>query len=1047
MKSMTNTLIYGMKHAKLKKLVKIMALSVFLLLTGTASASGGDSHESSELQQSKTRITGTVVDADGEPVIGANIVEKGTTNGIVTDVGGNFSLTVAKNAVLQVSYIGYITQEISVSSVGEGRPLSIRLSEDFQALEEVVVVGYGTQKKLNVVGSIATISSKELTNAPMASTANALVGKLPGLIAKQESGLPGGDAASLNIRGFGSPLIIVDGIESSFNNIDANEIESISILKDASSAVYGARAGKGVILVTTKRGVESKPLITFNTTYTLQGVTDMLRQASSGQQAEMSREAHLQAGMPEATVPYTQEQVDLYYAGTNPDYPNTNWLDVITRKYAPQQQHNLSLRGGNDRLRYFGFLGYLNQGSMIKKNGGEYNRYNIRSNIDARILDNLTMEVYLSSIIEARRFPWRGNEKQDSVWADYWNTSPFYPATLPDPTKTPYAHGGGTGGMHISSNSELSGYRNTDSQNFKGSLALNYDFKFIDGLKARAFFNYNQDYSFRKHFQYLVETWTYNYATDTYTSMGGNVPPFLEHRDDRSRSLTGQASLNYDKTFGGSHHVSGLLMYELIDYYSDGISARRNSYTTTAIDYLFAGSVSEQFADGSASEMGRASYIGRLGYDFRSKYLLEATFRYDASAKYSEDTRWGLFPSLSLGWRISEEQFLRNKLPSLSNLKLRLSASQTGDDSVASFLYLSGYGFGNKYVFAGKTETGMIATAMANPWLSWETMDIYNAGLDFGLWKQKLYGELDVFYRERKGIPGNRLATLPSTLGASLPAENLNSLNDRGFDLLLGYADQAGTFRWDLSANLSWSRSKWDHYEEQEYTDDDERRLNRRSGQWTDRSFGYVSDGLFTSQQEIDQLPFTYEDLGGNATLNPGDIRYVDTNGDGKLNWRDRVEIGKGTTPHWMGGLNVNLGYKGFDLSALFQGAFDFYCSIGPPSISDVTYNERWTTANNNRNALVPRLGGSASNGWGSDYRLKRADYVRLKTLTLGYNLPARWLKPVHLRNVRLYVAGVNLFTISGLKKYHVDPEAPSGAVGYYYPQMHTFTFGLNVSL
>ncbi|MDR1121640.1 MAG: TonB-dependent receptor [Dysgonamonadaceae bacterium] len=989
-------------------------------------------------------ITGTVTDEQGETVIGANVVEKGTRSSTVTDVNGNFSLTVANNTVLQVSYLGYATREINVSSAVNGH-LAITLTEDAKALEEVVMVGYGTQKKVNVVGSIATINSAELTKAPVASTANALVGKLPGLIAKQESGLPGADAATLSIRGFGSPLIIVDGIETSFNNIDANEIESVSILKDASAAVYGARAGKGVILVTTKRGVEGKPMITFNTTYTLQGITDMLRQASSGQQAEMKREAHLQSGMPEASAPFTQEQVDLYYAGTHPDYPNTDWMDVITRKFSPQQQHNLSLRGGNDRLKYYGFFGYLNQGSMIKKNGGEYSRYNLRSNIDARILDNLTMEVDLSTIIEARRFPWRNSEgEESSIWQDYWTTEPYYPATLPDPAKVPYANGAGTGGFHITSNSELSGYRNTDNQNLKGSLALNYDFKFIDGLKARAFFNYDQSYSFFKHFQYLIQTWTYNYAADLYTAKGGNVPPTLTHNDNRSRSLTGQLSLNYDKTFGGGHHVSGLLLYEVIDNYGDWISAKRIEYTTTAIDYLFAGSVVDQAADGSASEMGRASYIGRFGYDFQSKYLVEATFRYDASAKYSKETRWGFFPSLSLGWRISEEQFLRNLLPSLSNLKLRLSASQTGDDSVASFKYLSGYNFGNKYVFGGTTEIGLVATDMANPWLSWEKMDIYNAGLDFGLWKQKLYGEFDVFYRERKGIPGNRLATLPSTVGADLPVENLNNLNDRGFELLLGYADQAGAFRWDLSANLSWSRSKWGYYEEPEYADDDERRMNRRSGQWTDRIFGYVSDGLFTSQEEIDQLPYTYD---GITALKPGDVRYVDTNNDGVVNWRDQVEIGKGFTPHWMGGLNINLAYKDFDLSALFQGAFDFYILPRVHPASDVYYNERWTPANNDRDALIPRLGGASSNNWGSDRSFKRADYVRLKTLTLGYTLPDKWLKPVHLRNVRLYVAGVNLFTISGLKKYHIDPEAPAGGGGYYFPQMYTVTFGLNVSL
>ena len=514
-------------------------------------------------------ITGMVTDAEGEPLPGVSVMIKGTTQGTATDANGTYTALVADgNKTLVFSYVGFVSQEFVI---GNRRVINVTLSEDTQQIDEVVVVGYGTQRKVNVIGSIATVSSGDLVKAPIASTANSLAGRLAGLVSKQSSGLPGGDQATLSIRGYGAPLIIVDGVEADFNNIDANEIESISVLKDASAAIYGARAGKGVILVTTKRGKGDKPVITFNTSYSFQGVTNMMRTASSGQLSELLREAHLQSGLPEETAPYTQEQINLYYAGTNPDYPNTDWWDVVANKYAPQQQHNLSIRGGSDRIKYYGFFGYMDQQTMFKNNGGEYKRFNIRSNIDAKILENLSLQVDMATIIENRRFPWRDFEGDYSLWMDYWSTAPMYPSSLPDPSKVPYAHGGGTGGIHITSNSDMCGYRNTDNNNFTGSLALNYDFNFLKGLRARAFVNYRQDFRFYKYFDYLPETWTYNYATDTYMSMGGNLPPKLQHQDDRGRIITGQMSLNYDKAFGADHHVSGLLMYELINYSNDWI--------------------------------------------------------------------------------------------------------------------------------------------------------------------------------------------------------------------------------------------------------------------------------------------------------------------------------------------------------------------------------------------------------------------------------------------------------------------------------------------
>lgn len=997
--------------------------------------------------QPVNHISGVVTDNNGETILGASVIVKGTNKSTITDVNGKFSLlNISNDATLVISYVGMRSQEIKVAGKTN---INVTLTNNTVLLEEVVAVGYGSQKKASITGAIATINSDKLTIAPIASTTNLLAGRLPGLITKQESGLPGSDNASLSIRGFGAPLVIVDGVESSFNNIDANEIESVTILKDASSAIYGSRAGDGVVLVTTKRGTLNKPVITLNSAKTFQGVTNLVKMGSSGQMAELSREEHLNQGLPESTSQFTQEEVDLFYAGTDPDYPNTNWLKTVARDWAPQQQHNLSVRGGSDKIKYYGFLGYLDQESMFKKNGGNYNRYNLRSNIDAKILDNLSLQLDLSSIVEKKDFPWRSDEKENSVWQEYWTTNPWYSATLPDPTKLAYGGASGAVGINATTNSNTIGYKKTDSQNIKGSISLKYDFENIKGLYAKAFANYDQDYVFWKQFNYLPDSWTYNYSNSTYTQQTTATQSTLTHNDSRNRMITGQFSLNFDRTFSEYHHLTVLALYEAIDYYSDWISASRTGYETTAIDYLFAGALANQTANGSASEMGRQSYIGRINYSYKSKYLFEGTLRVDQSAKFSKENRTGYFPSVSLGWRLSEENFIKENLPLLENLKLRTSFSQTGKDDVGNFQYLSGYEYGLKYLMGTSATQGLVETGLANPFLTWENMTIYNIGLDFGLAKQIIYGGLDVFYRDRDGIPGQRSGSLPSTFGATLPTENLNNINTRGFELTLGHEGKFRDFKWSVGANLSWSRSKWGFYDEPSYSDPDQERQNKKTGQWTDRVFGYVSDGLFTSQSEIDGLDYVYNETQGNISIKSGDIRFKDVNKDGLLNWKDKVEIGKGTTPHWEGGFNIDLSYKNFDLTALFQGAFGFYQKVvlkWGTNYSELMYNERWTPENNNRDGIIPRLGGAASNSWDSDFYYKKADYLRLKTMSLGYNLPNYFLKKINMKNLRLYAAGTNLLTFSGLNKYSIDPEAPSGYGGYYYPQMRTITFGLNLS-
>lgn len=993
------------------------------------------------------KVTGKVVDANGEPVIGATVKEQGTANGTITDFDGNFALAVADNAMLEVSYIGYKSQELKAVA---GKILSVTLREDTEVLDEVVVVGYGTQRKGNLTGSVSAVKSEQITVAPISSVSNALGGVLPGLVVKQESGLPGSDGATLRIRGFDAPLVIVDGVESSFDNIDANQIESISILKDGAASIYGARAGNGVVLVTTKRGVLQKPTITVNSSFTLQGVTNFTRPASSYQRAVMEREEHLQSGQPEASAPWTEEDIEHFRTGDDPlHYPNTDWYDVVFRDWAPQQNHNLSVRGGSEKIKYMGYFGYTDQETMVKKSGGNYKRYNLQSNMDASITDDLKMTVDISCAFEDRNFPVRGLGNGSHTWQDLYLSLPWYPSSLPDESLIPWG-GADVGSIAVTTNMDISGYQRSKYQDLKAAASLEYDFKkIVPGLKAKAFINFSNGNTYSKVFQKPVTFYTYDYDTQEYMVAGSyNTKATLTENYSRSTTLTQQYSLIYDNTFNEKHQVSALALLELIDYDSNGLGAGRIDFLTPLIEQMYAGSTEGMTTTGWANEMARASFVGRLNYNYKGRYLIETIIRADASAKFAKGQRWGYFPSVSLGWNLGEESWMKN-LGFVDNMKLRASYGESGNDGVGNFQYLEGYAMQSyPYMLGGTSSMGLYSTGIANPFLSWENMKIYNAGLDFSFWSRRLYGTVEGFYRLREGIPGTRSTSLPSTFGATLPTENLNAIADRGFEILLGTSGNWSDLRYDISGNISYSRAKWHRYDEPEYEDLDQLRLNKLTGAWTDRSIGYISDGLFTSQEEIDYLEYDYVDLGGNQNLKPGDVKYVDVNGDHHLDWRDQQEIGKGTLPHWMYGFNIGLQYKDFDLTGLFQGAFGYSTYVnGLADVTTLKYDLRWTEENNDPSAAVPRLGGSGSNSWGSDYWLKNTAYLRLKNMSIGYNIPKGLLNRIGVEKLRIYVAGTNLFTLSTISKYGVDPEVASGNITRYYPQQRTISFGVNLSL
>lgn len=988
-------------------------------------------------------VRGTVTDVSGETLIGATVQVQGTTIGTVTGIDGNFALSnVPSNAAIEVSYVGMQTQIIDV----EGRiSINITLKEDTEILDEVVVVGYGTQRRSTLTGSVADVKSDQLTVTPVGNITNALTGKLPGLITTQSMGLPGSDQASLNIRGFGAPLVIVDGIEANLTNLDPSQVESISILRDGASSIYGARAGNGVVLITTKRGITQKPTITLNTSYTMQGVTNMAKTLSSGQMAELSRESHLNAGNPEETAPYTAEEVAKYYAGNDPAYPSSDWYDFTFRDWAPQQNYNLSIRGGSEKIKYMGYFGYQKQETMIRKNGGDYQRFNILSNIDATITENLLLTIDLMAAYEFSKFTGRGLGNGDGIaWQDLYSTKPWYPTTLPDPTKN--ASGGAdVGSVALSTNMDIWGYNQSKPKDLRGAITLTYDVPFIEGLKAKAFVNYLDLQTIGKWFQKPYQWYTYNYEADVYT-LAGSLWTAAQSSESISvsRRITQQYSLNYDRIFD-AHHLTVLALFEGVDYAANNFSAARRDFLTPEIEQLFAGSAASQTNNGSASESGRASVIGRINYSYKDRYLLETILRADATSKFIKGERWGYFPGVSLGWVISQENFMKN-LTALEFLKLRASYGSSGYDNVGDFRYITGYQISGLYQWGNTFTSGLTSTGLANPNLTWEVMRIYNGGLDFSILNRTLYGSIDAFYRTRTGIPGTRVDSYPSTFGASLPTENLNSLNNRGFELELGTAKNKGDFYYDISANISWSRAKWDHYDEPDYDDPDQKRQRQLSGQWTDRTFGYVSDGLFKSMEEINALPYNYAELGGgNASLRPGDVKYKDVNGDGELNWKDQVEIGKGNTPHWFYGLYGSFMYKGFDLTTLFQGAFGYSSSTQHYYTTEYTFKERWTEARNDPHALIPRPGGSSSNYWTSDYWVKSVHYLRLKNIALGYTFPKQWVDKAGFGKVRLYISGSNLFTLSTLSKYYIDPEVPSGTADRYYPQQRTISFGLNL--
>jgi TonB-linked SusC/RagA family outer membrane protein len=1030
--------------------------------------------------QQQPAVSGTVTDETGQPLPGVTVVVKGTTRGTVTNNDGNYSLTnIPEDAVLVFSFVGLLTQEIEVRNQ---TTINVTMKMDAIGIEEVVAVGYGVQKKVTLTGSIGTINSQELTKRPAANTTELLQGEVAGLITRQTSGLPGEDNTTLNIRGFGNPLILADGIQSDLAQIDPNDIESISVLRDASAAVYGARAGNGVILVTTKRGTNKPSQINYHGSVSFTQPTFRADLVDAKKWAGLVHETGLN---PQNYMPnhlnYNSENNMLTNILTGDEFEGYDWAKAIYRDWVPQQQHNLNARGGNSKIRYFISAGFTDQESNFKSGDYDFNRYNLRSNIDANITDDLTVSLdfaYRTMLID------KAHVGVSELFNAINHAKPVYPFIHEaDPSRATYS--GDSRNAYYASFKDFAGFVENRDNVILGAIALEYSFPMIKGLVAKAQLNYEDIFSWNKTVSKPVILWDYDYiaaeqGNDPWINTGTKNQNRIFVDAERANQLLPLFSLEYDKNFEG-HNIKGIIISETKIYQWTNLYGERKDILSYEAPYLnFASNEGKNNAE-IATESARSSIISRINYDYLGKYMLEFAMRADASAEYPPKGRWGYFPSFSAGWRISEESFLKDNYSNLNNLKLRGSYGILGNDAVSAFDYLTGYEItGDYYIFGATPELEIRSSGLANPDITWETMKISNIGVDGTFWDGKFGFEIDAFYRLRENILAAPISQVPNTFGANLPRTNLNKRDNRGFEIVLSHKSSIGGFHYNISPMFSWTRGKFVEWEESvlpitEDMDDETKEFNRLwnnryvgEGQWDDREWGFVTNGYFMNQSEIDQHPID-QDQNGNQTIRVGDIKFNDINGDNYIDWRDQQVIGKSGLPKIMYSLHMGGQYNGLSIGMLWQGASDYTVTFGGAAIGAFTNetvplelhykyraivnkdnngNEYITNPDNFKLPPVTQDGLTQNNAKSSDFLSYDARFLRLKNLNLSYSLPQKFISKTGIKFCDFYMSGTNLFTFSnlGIWRKSFDPEIITQN-NRDYPPVKTITFGLKLTI
>lgn len=1014
-------------------------------------------------------ITGKVSDSKGNPVPMANIVIKGTTAGVLSTETGNYTISIpssVNNPILVFSFIGFSDKEEVVNSRSV---INVSLKDQVSQLDEVVVVGFGVQKKATMTGAISAIASENISRSSATTASGALVGKIAGLNSRMTDGRPG-SATKLNIRNMGTPLYVIDGIQSDetqFNNIDFNDIESISVMKDASAAIYGVRAANGVIVVTTKRGrLGEKNTVNLNGYYGWQSMFKFPRPADAPTYIRSYIQSDAITGNPNPK--YTVEDLNKWEQGTEKGYRPFDWYDYILNT-SPQYYINANTSGGSEKINYYFSMSHINQKSIIVNYGGFY-RTNAQLNLDAQISKRLKVGGTFGARIDKDKHP--GVPGMDDTWQalfaiyrnlptarPFANDNPNYPARTSADAGTNFAM----------LNYDKSGLYEKTRRVINFNVTGTYDL--LDGLKFKGQVGYNLSNEWFDNHEYTYKLYDYDEKTDTYPVNFSMDNPWRERNIAMEEEFMTLMQLTFDKNVG-QHGLNAVVAAE--SYKKDTPNFWVHARPATNKFGLLDTQTVDEFNDNGRNTQARLGYIGRINYNFAQKYLLEFSARYDGSWKFPPNKRWGFFPSGSVGWRISEENFWKEaKINNFfNNLKLRASYGIMGDDDLGgnynAFDYLSGYDYGGSAQSAaidGKWVVGARPRGLPVTTISWLKAKMLNVGFDFAFFKNRLTGSLDYFRRQRTGLPASRYDVLiPKEVGFDLPKENLNSDLHTGIDGLITWQDKLGGLEYSVGMNFTYSRQyDWEQYKPRFGNSWDQYR-NSISERYAFINWGYHAIGQFESWDEIANYAID-NDRQGNKSLRPGDIKYEDTNGDGIINDLDMRPIGyrEGELPYLNFGFNFSFAYKGFDLSFDFTGAmfasYTFNWEARNPfhdggNNPQYYMDNQWHLSDitDPNSSLIPgkyptlRVGNqSHSNYWKSDFWTKNVNYIKLRNLDFGYTFPQKWVTKIGLNKIRVNTFMQNLFSIDNLGEVDMDPEL-SGGSGVQYPTNRIVNFGISLT-
>ena len=1012
-------------------------------------------NKGAEVQQS---VEGVVTDSNGMPLLGVTVIEVGSNNGVVTDFDGNYAITVGgPEAVLQFSFVGFETREVIVDGQST---IDVTLQEDQSQLDEVVVIGYGSQKVENVIGSVSTVSSEQITQAPVSNISNALAGRLPGAVIQQRNGEPGNNAADITIRGNStlgnsSPLIVVDGIPGrDLNSINPNDVESITVLKDAAAAIYGARAANGVVLVTTKRGTEDTPA-TFNYSFNQGFLTPTVlpEMADAPTYAQMIRENQSYRGVDESNMRFSLEDIERFRSGEFPwTYPNTNWFDAALADYSTTQSHNLSAAGGGESVTYYASFGKEFADGIYKNSGTSYNRYNLNANLGLEANEYLSFNINILASQENRMYSTRPTgDIFSSILRAYPTSVAVYPNGLPGPDIE-------YGDNPVVTPSFETGFDDDKRYRMNNKFSVNLIVPGVEGLSLSSYYGYDMFFQQRKLFQkpwtlYALDENAYFAAGNTGREDGsdflvgsskGYAEPQLTDSYGTTRTTNFNFTVNYEKTFGDFHNFSAFVAYENSEFKAQGIEAFRRFFISDKLPYLFAGGDDQKDNSGWVEIDARENYFGRLSYNFKETYLFSFTFRRDGSLRFSEENgRWGNFPAVLLGWRASNEKFWQDNLSFINFFKLKASWGQLGNDFVDPFQYVTGYSFGAGGVFGSNRgySNSIYQSSTPNPFITWEVANMYNAGFESMFFDNKINFDANFFYQRRSDILVQRNASVPAFTGISLPDENFGIVDSKGFEVVLGYNDEFSDFSYGINGNLAFARN--------EIVEFDEPARNVpwqvRTGHPQGAALLYQSAGIFRDIDHVNSMPHV-------SGAQPGDIIIVDYDGDGEITNDDRVLFDESANPEITFGVSFELKYKNWGLSALVQGvgsAMRRMYNDGRQGTGGNYFaydaNGRWTP--DNRDATKPRAFERVEEYWrGShitDYSYTNTDYGRMKNAQLSYTIPSDLRGKIGLKMAQIYVSGQNLFFLWNKSKIF-DPELGTDTS---YPLMRVVSLGARIGL